>query len=378
MVSASDLVAPPRATVSQVTAVEQARAVAEVLAAVQVAQQCPRSIIRAQADMEAATARLALASRAFYSVPNRGSGPSVHLARELARIWGNIDYGVRELRRDDAAGESEIQAFAWDQQTNARTTRSFIVPHVRMKKVKGEQTREKLIDLGDIYLNNQNIGARAVRECIYAILPGDFVAEAEDRCRVTLEKGDGKALPERIADMLAAYKRMGVTQGQIEARLGRPSSQWQAQDVASLGVVYRSIDRAETTVAEEFPAAAPTAAALTAPTADRTIGVVAAPSGRVVEVVADEQPVPGEQKASGPQIGKINALMGQAGVEDRDARLAWTSEIVERTVTTSKDLTRREAHKVIDRVSAYLAAEGEDGESLDPAGEPHMDSAEAQ
>jgi hypothetical protein len=65
---------------------------------------------------------MALANRAFYSVPNRGNGPSVHLARELARIWGNLDYGVKELRRDDAAGESEVLAFAWDQQTNVRSS----------------------------------------------------------------------------------------------------------------------------------------------------------------------------------------------------------------------------------------------------------------
>jgi hypothetical protein len=281
MVSAAEIVAAPAngvvpraATVSQVTAVEQARAVAEVLAAVQVAQNCPRDQLRAWADMEAATARLALAERAFYSVPNRGTGPSVHLARELARIWGNIDYGVRELRRDDAAGESEIQAFAWDQQTNARTTRSFIVPHMRMVKDKktGKQERVALFDLGDIYLNNQNIGARAVRECIYAILPGDFVAQAEDLCKATIRKGDGKPLPERIANMVANFKAAhGVTEAQIAGRLGRPSGQWTAQDLAALTVVYRSIERSETTVAEEFPEAAPTASALLAPTEPTTV-----------------------------------------------------------------------------------------------------------
>ena len=260
MTTAVDLVNPtivPVSTtrVSQVTAVEQARAVAEVLAAVQVAQTCPRDQLRAWADMEAACGRLALAERAFYSVPNRGTGPSVHLARELARIWGNIDYGVRELRRDDTAGESEIQAFAWDQQTNARTTRSFIVPHERMVGKGAQKRREKLDDLGDVYLNNQNIGARAVRECIYAILPGDFVAQAEDMCRATIKKGDGKPLPERVANVITNFKAThGVTEAQIAGRLGRPSGQWTAQDLAALTVVYRSIERSEATVAEEFPA----------------------------------------------------------------------------------------------------------------------------
>ena len=123
--------------VTQATAVEQARAIAEVQAAVVVAQQCPRDMSRAEQEMRDATGRIALAQRAFYRVPNRGSGPSVHLARELARVWGNVQYGVHELRRDDTAGMSEIQAFAWDVQTNTRSTRTFQVPHQRM--VKGER-----------------------------------------------------------------------------------------------------------------------------------------------------------------------------------------------------------------------------------------------
>lgn len=239
--------------IGQATAIEQARAVAEVQAAVIVAQQCPRDMNRAWAEMRAACGRLALAARAFYAVPNRGTGPSVHLARELARIWGNLDYGVRELRRDDDRGESEIQAFAWDQQTNVRSTRSIIVPHARMKKRNGAQVREQLTDLGDVYLNNQNVGARAVRECVFTVLPADFVAEAQELCRATIERGDGQPLDKRIADMVGAFSTYGVTVLQIETRLGRKKGLWNAADVADLGVVFSSIKRGETTADVEFP-----------------------------------------------------------------------------------------------------------------------------
>jgi len=250
-VSVQPLAVPTR--IGQATAVEQARAVAEVQAAVIVAQQCPRDMMRAWAEMRAACGRLALASRAFYSVPNRGTGPSVHLARELARIWGNLDYGVRELRRDDERGESEIQAFAWDQQTNVRSTRSLIAPHARMKKVNGQQTREPLIDLTDVYLNNQNIGARAVRECVFTVLPADFVAEAQELCRTTIERGDGQPLDKRINDMVSAFGTLGVSVGQIETRVGRKRGQWTAGDVADLGVVFSSIKRRDVTAEDEFP-----------------------------------------------------------------------------------------------------------------------------
>jgi hypothetical protein len=241
---------PSAQRISQATAVEQSRAVAEVQAAIIVAQNNPRDLARAWAEMQQSCGRLALANRAFYSVPNRGTGPSVHLARELARIWGNIDYGVKELRRDDDAHESEIQAYAWDQQTNVRSTRSFIVPHAKMA---GGQ-RRALTDLGDVYLNNQNIGARAVRECVFTVLPADFAAEAQERCHTTIKEGDGKPLPERIAAMIATFGKLGITVPQLEAKVGRKQAQWTAAEIAELAVVYSSLNRGETRPEEEFPA----------------------------------------------------------------------------------------------------------------------------
>lgn len=245
--------APRPAFIGQATAVEQARAVAEVQAAVVVAQQVPRDMGRAVADMRDACGRSGLASRAFYSIPRKGSKPvtgsTVHLMRELARIFGNVQYGVHELRRDDAAGESEVQAFAWDVQTNVRSTRTFVVPHARMKS----GAREKLVDLGDIYLNNQNVGARAVRECISTILPAWFTDEAEDLCHGTLERGEGKPIAERIDEMVTAFAGIDVKVQRIEERLGRKRGSWTPGDVAQMGIVFRSIQRRETTVEDEFP-----------------------------------------------------------------------------------------------------------------------------
>lgn len=260
-----DHIATPRQPefIGQVTAVEQARAVAEVHAAVVVAQQVPRDMGRAIAEMRHACGRLGLASRAFYSVPNRGSGSTVHLARELARIFGNVQYGVHELRRDDAAGISEVQAFAWDVERNTRSTRTFVVPHARMKKVNGQPTREKLTDLGDIYLMNQNVGARAVRECVFTILPRDFVDEAEDICRQTLEHGEGKPLVERVGEMIQAFADVGVKVEQLETKLGLKRGSWTPGDVAQMGIAFRSIQRGETTKEDEFPQRRVTADELT-------------------------------------------------------------------------------------------------------------------
>ena len=239
-------------TTSQAAAVEQGRAVAEVQSAVTVAQAVPRNQGRAEAEMRDSCGRMAVAKSAFYSMPRAGGrveGATVHLARELARIWGNIDYGVREMRRDDEAGESEIQAYAWDQQTNVRSTRSFIVPHERMVK----KQRSKLTDLGDIYLNNQNIGARAVRECVFTVLPQWFTQAAEDTCRHTLEKGEGEPVSAQVDKMLAAFQQLGVTEQMIQVKLDKPRTGWQAGDLADLRTVHGTLSRGEASVSELFP-----------------------------------------------------------------------------------------------------------------------------
>lgn len=247
--------------IGQMTAVEQARAVAQVQAQVLVAQSVPRDVRRADNEMRDACGSLGLANRAFYRVPNRGSGPSVHLARELARIWGNVEYGVHELRRDDEAGESEIQAFAWDVQTNTRSTRTFIVPHARMAK----GARQKLVDLNDIYLSNQNIGARAVRECIFTVLPTTFVETAEDLCRATLKDGEGTPIAERIDAMIARFREsFGVTVAQLETKMGRKRGTWDGGTIAEATVLYKSLQRGEVTVDEEFPAVGVTGAEISA------------------------------------------------------------------------------------------------------------------
>lgn len=240
------------ARVGQATAVEQSRAVAEVQAAVLVAQQCPRSVDRAVADMRRSCSEMALAQRAFFRFSRGGSqvsGASVYLARELARCWGNIDYGVGEMRRDDDAAQSEMRAWAWDQETNARASSTFIVPHMRDKR----GGPERLVDLRDIYENNANQGARRVREAIFSVLPGWYVEEAKDLCTKTLERGDGRPLGERIEQAIKLFGALGVSADQMERKLGRPQVQWNARDLGELTTVYQSIGRGEANVDDEFP-----------------------------------------------------------------------------------------------------------------------------
>lgn len=241
---------------SEATHIEVARAVAEVQAMVTVAQARPRDMAKAVQLMQTSCARLTLAEGAFFSF-NRGgqtvAGPTIKLATELARCWGNINHGVRELSRDDVNRTSEMMAFGWDLESNMRADISFIVPHMRDKK----GGAVPLLDMRDIYENNANNAARRLREMIFRALPPWFVEEAKALCHATLQKGDGvDPVPVRVAKLLKMFGDMGINRERIEARLGGNADKMTVVDLANLGVVFRSLERGETSKEEEFPTVA--------------------------------------------------------------------------------------------------------------------------
>lgn len=248
--------------VGQQTAVEQSRAVAEVQAAIYVARQFPRDVGRSRSAMQAACGSMALAEKAFYKFPRAGGaveGSTIHLAKTLAQAWGNIQYGVAEMRRDDAYRQSEMQAWAWDVEANTRHVLTFIVPHAKFANKQVQQ----LVDLRDIYENNANNGARRLREAIFAVIPDFFIDEAEDLCRETLHKGDGKPIEQRIEGAIAVFQRLGISADRLEQKLGRPRAQWSGADIAQLLITHKSIDRREIAVDEAFPQARVTGSEIT-------------------------------------------------------------------------------------------------------------------
>ncbi len=254
---AAQLPLPSR--VGQGTAVEQSRAIAQVQAAIVVAQQCPRDVPATVEQMRQSCQQMGLAKRAFFRYSRGGSnvsGPSVHLARELARCWGNFEYGLVELRRDDDEGQSEMLAFAQDLQTNTRNSTTFIVPHKRDVKT----GPKSLVDMRDIYENNANHGARRVREMILAVLPPWYVEDGKTLCNQTLEHGGGEPLPTRIANCIERFGLIGVADDQLEQKMERPSKDWNAHDLAQLGIMYDSINAGEVRKDDEFPPVRVTAA----------------------------------------------------------------------------------------------------------------------
>lgn len=239
--------------IGQATAIEQSRAVAEVLAQVELSLRMPRDPVQAVDSMRRLTALYPMAERAFWSFPRSGStltGSTVHLARELARCWRNVSYGIVEIDRDDRVRQSQMIAFAWDVEANVRSSTTFIVPW--LKDTKGGP--KGIVDLRDIYENNANMGARRVREQILSVLPRWYVDEAEGRCRKTLERGPDGSQPfeARVSAAVDAFDRIGVNVDQLAQHVGRGPGKWSPQDLVNVGIIYRSIERGEQTTDAVF------------------------------------------------------------------------------------------------------------------------------
>lgn len=228
--------------------VEQQRAIAEVQASMIIARANPRNERHALDKILNACQRKRLAEVSVYSYSRGGSeisGPSIRLAEALAQYWGNIQFGIREIEQRN--GESVVQAFAWDLETNVRREMTFSVPHVRHTR----QGAKRLSDPRDIYELVANNGARRLRSCILAVIPGDIIDEAVDQCEVTI-KANADTSPEGVQKMVNAFLEFGVVQQQIEQRIQRRLDSIQPAQVVSLKKVYASLRDGMSSVADWF------------------------------------------------------------------------------------------------------------------------------
>lgn len=218
---------------------DQAKTVAEVIAKMMVAKRFPRSIQAARIKILKECQRYKFASEASYSYPRGNTtvyGPSIRMAEMIAINWGNLDYGIRELEQRD--GESTVQAFAWDKETNTSREMTFQVKHQR----KAAGKIKTLDDPRDIYEMTANQGARRLRACILALIPGDIVNEALDECDKALKAGEATIpLTERIKKICSAFDKFGITVLQIEKRLGHSVEQITADEITELQKIFNSI-----------------------------------------------------------------------------------------------------------------------------------------
>ncbi len=218
---------------------EQSRIVAEVQGAIVVAQHCPRNEQKAYTEILNACKRPALAEAAIYSFPRGGqvvSGPSIRLAEVVARLWGNLQYGIREITTNE--NETKYEAFCWDMQNNVRASRVFTQSHGRWTKRAGFTQAE---DPRDVYEIVANAATRRLRACILEIVPADIVDSAIETCEKTLAGKSEVPIKDRINKMVSMFDSISVSQEMLEKHLRHKLEVTSEVELIQLGKIYRSI-----------------------------------------------------------------------------------------------------------------------------------------
>lgn len=218
--------------------VSENRAMHEVQASFVIAKKFPRDENESFAKIMKACKRPFLAEQSMYAYPKGGKvvdGPSIRLAEVLISAWGNCDFGIEEISQ--ANGVSIARAFAIDFETNTRCQKIFHVPHILGTK----SGPKKLTDPRDIYEHVANQGARRMRACILAIIPGDITDAAVEECKKTLTKGS-EPLADRVRNMAVTFKEeFGIKIEQLEKRLGHKLDAVIEAEFVTLKSIYRSL-----------------------------------------------------------------------------------------------------------------------------------------
>lgn len=231
--------APSAGAGHALASVDEFRAIAEVQASMAIAKRFPRDEFAAYTRIMNACKRPSLAENAAYAYPRGGTtvtGPSIRLAEVLANAWGNIDYGYREV--GSGPGYTDVEAYAFDKESNSRSCRTFRVLHIRSTK----QGNKNLTDPRDVYELVANQASRRIRACILQIIPGDVTEEAMKACESTIKKSGGDApLVDRVRKMAAVFQEYGVTTEMLERRLGHKLDATIEQELVQLRRIYTSL-----------------------------------------------------------------------------------------------------------------------------------------
>lgn len=292
--------------------VEANRALGEVQAQVIMAKRYPRDPVIATERILADCDRMALAESAVYNYPRgdtRVEGASIRLAEDAARQWGNLSFGITELER--RGEESSVLAYAWDLETNTMARKEFKVKHIRDSNRGGKQivTAER-----DIYEVVANSGARRLRACILAVIPGDVIDAAVSRSKKTLATKFGD-IPSAIKAMTADFESLGVTKLMLEKRLRHRLEATQAAEIVSLNTIFNSITDGMGSVPDYFEAEEG-AEPKTVSAADKAKQALEAskkaPAGKEPPKPVPAQPQPASAKPLAPDSSKMTAKDVQA------------------------------------------------------------------
>ena len=215
----------------------------EIQGALVMAHRLPRDEDTAFVKLMKATNRKKFAELAEYSFPRGNTtvtGPSVNIAREAARCWGNIRWGL-DLIRDDNETRT-IRGWAWDLETNTYVSADdHFRKLIQRRSKQGGGTQWVKPDERDLRELTNRHGSILVRNCLLQLIPRDIIDSALDACRATVQK-DVEEDPEAARKRLfLAFSELGVMKSMLEKYLGHPIEECSPKEIAELRTIYTSI-----------------------------------------------------------------------------------------------------------------------------------------
>jgi len=339
---------------SQGTQIEQARAAHDVMVAMEAAKKWNRNLKKVREDMLLVCQTERVAKTAFWSLPRGGkelTGSSVQLMRTIAAIFGNMDVGARQLDRNERGRFSEMQAWAWDLQSNFRIAETFIVPWIVDLKNEGSRPAKSEREIRELL---SAVAQRKVRVQIANVLPDWYVAEAEDTAMAVVEQR-GVPIEKVRADTAKLLDPLGVQMPNVLYRVGR--DKWTDTlrgDLAVLRIAADQILRGEASVADLFPPPPKPGAPFVPEAGAKPI------TQQEPAVDTDADPLGEKPKLTPKTRRELMALCTEAGLDprkDRDRRLRLFEILADLAEPlTSGDLLSEEDGQVI---AALLRARGE-------------------
>lgn len=224
-------------TMNSVQLATNAREIARIQGEIYMAKQFPRNYQQALVNIQAVCSRPSLASSAVYQYAKGGTqvyGPSIRLAEQLARCWGNVRSGWET--QEELPERCVVRTYAYDVETNVQAERIFTVPMIRHTR----QGDVKLTDPRDRYEMCANQAARRLRACILEVLPVDIIDYAVDQCKQTIES-NVRITPETGTQLVDAFRKFGVNKAQIEALIQRHLDALDARSYLRLQTIWTSL-----------------------------------------------------------------------------------------------------------------------------------------
>ena len=228
----------------------------EVKAAILMARANPRSEAQARQNLITACARPDFAEDATYSFPRGGTkveGPSVDLAREAARLWRNVHFGMAVISKD----EDWIHVMGWahDLESNVKTKEEDRFRRLIQRRRANATEWVPPDERDERELTNRR-GQICVRNAILHLLPRDLINEAVAKALQTAEAHANKQLGENpdaaMKKLVDAFAPLGVDAVMLENRLRHPLALTTARELVSLRQVYKNLHDGVTKREDEF------------------------------------------------------------------------------------------------------------------------------